>query len=196
MLRFTPTHRCRLMERYCPAGSTRLEPGVFYECRGYWEVSYRLLAHITLLELTTVRLALKEFLKYCALRENEVVKLYTDNMVVMYVVNQWVSKSPAIMAELRRLHQLCKCHGLVLDLHHLPPALNHFADRLSRRRRVADCLPSLTGVPGHWWVGDSEHDLKLDWGQVELLRPPLDMLPLVPQKVRRDRFQGLMLIPC
>jgi hypothetical protein len=143
----------------------------FHECRGYWEGSHRELAHITLLELTTVGLALKEILEYCVLRENEVVKLYPDNMVVMYVVNQWVSKSPAIMAELRRLHQLCKCHGLVLDLHHLPSALNLFANRLSRRRRVADYLPSLTGVPGHWWVGDSEHDLKL------------------------DRFQGLMLVP-
>jgi hypothetical protein len=84
----------------------------------------------------------------------------------------------------------------MLDLHHLPSALNLFADGLSRRRRVVNYFPSLTGVPDHSWVGDSEHDLKMDWSQVELLRPPLEMLPLVPQKVRRDRFQGLVLIPC
>jgi hypothetical protein len=143
-----------------------------------------------------MRLALKEFLEYCVLRENEVVKLYTDSMVFMYVGNQWVSKSPAIMAELRRPHQFCKRHGLMLDLHHLPSALDLFADRLSRRRRVVDYLPSLTGVPDHWWAVDSEHDLKMDWSQVELFRPPLEMLPLVPQKVRQDRFQGLVLIPC
>jgi hypothetical protein len=148
------------------------------------------------LELTTVRLPLKEFLEYCVLLENEVVKLYIDNMMVMYVVNQCVSKSPATMAGLQMLHQFCKRHGLMLDLHHLPSALNLFADRLSTRRRVVDYLPSLTGVPDHWWVGDSEHDLKLDWGQVELLRLPLEMLPLVPKKGRRDRFQGLVLIPC
>jgi hypothetical protein len=31
---------------------------------------------------------------------------------------------------------------------------------------------------------------------VELSRPPLEMLPLVPQKVRGERFQGLVLITC
>jgi hypothetical protein len=129
----------------------------YYECRGYWEGSHKELGHIAVLELTTVRLALKEFLEYCVMRENKVVKLYTDNMVGMHVVNQWVSKSPAIKAELRRLHQFFKRHGLMLDLHHLPSALNLFADRLSRRRRVVDYLPSFTGVPDHWWVGDSEH---------------------------------------
>jgi hypothetical protein len=141
------------------------------------------------LELMMVRLALKAFLGYFVLRENEVVKLYTDNMVVMYVLNQWVSKSPAIMAELRRLHQFCKRHGLMLDLHHHPSALNLFADRLSRRRRVGDYLPSLTGVPDHWWVGDSEHDFKLDWDQMESLRPPLEMLPLVPRKFAGTGFR-------
>jgi hypothetical protein len=34
------------------------------------------------------------------------IKLYTDNMMTMFVVNKRVSKSPVIMAELRRLHQL------------------------------------------------------------------------------------------
>jgi hypothetical protein len=44
--------------------------------------------------------------------------------------------------------------------------------------------------------GESEHDLKLDWGKVELLRPSLEMLSLVPRKARQDRFRGLMLVPC
>jgi hypothetical protein len=61
---------------------------VFYECRGYCEGSHKELTHVTVLELTTVRLPLKDFLEYCVLLENEVVKLYIDNMVVMYVVNQ------------------------------------------------------------------------------------------------------------
>jgi hypothetical protein len=108
----------------------------FYEFRGYWEGSHLNKAHITLLELATVRLCLKDFLQHCVLRRDAVIKLYTDNMVTMFVVNKWVSKSPVIMAELRRLHQLCKCHGLELELHHLPSALNLYADRLSRRRRV------------------------------------------------------------
>jgi hypothetical protein len=125
-----------------------------------------------------------------------VVKLCTDNMVVIYVVKHWVSKSPAVMAELGRLHRFCGRQGLTLDLHHLPSALKLFPDRLSRRRWVVDYITLLGGVPDHWWVGDSEHDLKLDWGKVELLRPPLEMLPLVPRKACQGRFRGLMLIPC
>jgi hypothetical protein len=153
-------------------------------------------ADITLLELATVRLCLKDFLQHCVLRRNAVIKLYTDNMVTTFVVNKWVSKSPVIMAELRRLHQLFKRHGLKLELHHLPSALNLYADRLPTRRRVVDCLPSLDGVPEHWWVRDSEHDLKLDWSEVDLLRPPLEMLPLVPRKAHQDCFKGLMLVLC
>jgi hypothetical protein len=61
---------------------------------------------------------------------------------------------------------------------------------------VADYLPSLDGVPERWWVGDSEHDLKLDWIKLDLLRPPLEMLPLVPRKAHQDCFKDLMLVPC
>jgi hypothetical protein len=70
----------------------------FYECRGYWEGSHLNKAHITLLELATVRLCLKDFLQRCVLRRDAVINLYTDNMVTMFVVNKWVSKSPVIMA--------------------------------------------------------------------------------------------------
>jgi hypothetical protein len=116
-------------------------------------------------------------------------------MVTMFVVNTWVSKSPINLADLRRLLQFCKCHGLELELHHLPSALNLYVDRLSRRRRVVDYLPSLEGVPEHGWVGESEHDLKVDWRKVDLLRPPLEMLPLVPRKAHQDYFKGLILVP-
>jgi hypothetical protein len=127
----------------------------WYETRGFWEGTHREVAHIAMLELTTVRLALRAFLDHCVLRESEIIRLYTDNQVVMRTVRAWVSKSPALMAELRRLHRLCRRHGLILDIHHLPPALNLYADRLSRRRRVVDYLPTLQGFPDHWWVGDT-----------------------------------------
>jgi hypothetical protein len=167
-----------------------------YECWGYWEGSHLGKAHITLLDLATVRLCPNDVLHHCVLRRDAVIKLYTENIVTMFVVNKWASKSPLIMAELRRLYQFCQRHGLELELHHLPSALNLYADRLSRRRRVADYLPSLDGVPEHWWVGDSEHDLKLDWIKVDLLRPPLKILPLIPGKAHQDCFKGLMLVPC
>jgi hypothetical protein len=127
----------------------------YYECRGYGQGSHREIAHITIFELNMVRLALREFVEHCVLRENEVVKLYTDKMVMMYMVNQWVSKSPAVMAEVRRLHRFCGRHGLTLNLHHLHSALNLFADRLSRRRRVVDisrrwAASRIIGVSGTW----------------------------------------------
>jgi hypothetical protein len=37
--------------------------------------------------------------------------------------------------------------------------------------------------------------MKMIWGEVELLRPPLEFLALVLEKVKRDGFKGLMLIP-
>jgi hypothetical protein len=63
-------------------------------------------AHITLLELATVRLRLKDFLQHFILRRDAVIKLYNDNVVTMFVLNEWVSKSPVIVAELQRLHLL------------------------------------------------------------------------------------------
>jgi hypothetical protein len=35
-----------------------------------------------------------------------------------------------------------------------------------------------------WWWGESEHDYKLDWSGLDLVRPPLEMLPIVPGRCR------------
>jgi hypothetical protein len=122
--------------------------------------------------------------------------VYTDNSTFMNTVNAWVSRSPTIMPELRRLYQLCDRHGLQLEMRFLPSALNIYADRLSRRRRVTDYLPRIKEIPESWWSGDSELDYKINWSQIDLLRPPLEMLPLVPRKVEADGFRGMLLVPC
>jgi hypothetical protein len=75
--------------------------------------------------------------------QKRVVRLYTDKMIVVFVIKKWVSTSPASMAELRRLHRLSSRHGLALDMHHRPSAPNLYADLLARRRRVADYPPTL-----------------------------------------------------
>jgi hypothetical protein len=175
-------YRATLFHGEHEAGTRR-----FYERRGSWKGSHKELAHITVLELLTVRLALKAFLGYFVLRENEVVKLYTDNMVVMYVLNQGVSKSPAIMAELRRLHQFCKRHGVGFA----SPSVGTepFRRQIVEAEESGRLSPVIDRVPDHWWVGDSEHDFKLDWDQMELLRPPLEMLPLVPRKFAGTGFR-------
>ena len=166
-----------------------------FETQGYWEGSHRKLAHITILELLTVRLTLETFIEHCLIQQAEIVKLYTDNMVVMYTVSAMVSRSPLIMAELRRLYDFLKQEGLELQLHHLPSALNLYADRLSRRRRLLDYLPRLPTVPEHWWEGDSEHDMKASLAFTEYLRPPLELSPLVARKIRADKFSGLLIMP-
>jgi hypothetical protein len=86
-------------------------------------------------------------------------------------------------------------HDISLEMRYLPSALNLYTDRLSRGHRAFEYFSSLTGVREHWWVGAaSEHDMKMAWGKVELLRAPLELLALVPEKVKREEFKGLMLI--
>jgi hypothetical protein len=169
---------------------------------GFWDKGCKQVAHITLLELSTVRLALQEFVHMCrvnelleSLQRREVIRIYKDNQVIMHVINSMVSRSSTLMAELRRLHNLLQEHNLTLKMRYLPSALNLFADRLSRRRRAFAYLPSIPGLREHWWVRASEQDMKTTWGNVELLCPPMDLMALVPEKVKRDDFKGLMLIP-
>jgi hypothetical protein len=56
---------------------------------GFWDKGCKQVAHITLLELSTVRLELQEFVHMCALQRGEVIQLYTDNQVTMHVINRW-----------------------------------------------------------------------------------------------------------
>jgi hypothetical protein len=94
----------------------------------------------------TLRLMVQEFAERCLLRLGEVIHLFTDNMVVMYTVQAMMSRSPLLMAELRRLRSFLVQCGISLQMHHLPSALNLYADRLSRVRKALDLLPSLPQV--------------------------------------------------
>lgn len=197
----TPTatiHTDASMQAYgATLASGALEAGSkgFFEVQGYWDPVYRETAHITILELLTVRLSLEEFVEHCLIRDGEIIRLFTDNQVVAQVVTAMCSKSEMIMAELRRLHQFLKDHGVALQMRFLPSALNLFADRLSRRRRYNDYLPRLEIIPEHWWTGESEHDFKESWRNVLYLRPPLEYLPTVPRKILKDCFEGVLLVP-
>ena len=176
-------------------GAQRAGTKGFFEVQGYWDPIFRETAHITILELMTVRLTLEEFVKHCLIKEDEIIRLFTDNQVVSQVVTAMCSKSPQLMAELRRLREFLRDQGVSLQMEFLPSALNLYADRLSRRRRYNDYLPELAGIPSHWWAGESEHDFKLSWSNIRLLRPPLEFLPLVRRKIEDEGFQGLLLVP-
>lgn len=171
-------------------------PGM-YEVLGYWDPELRRRAHITELELRTVRLSLTSFMHLIKTAKEDVVRLYTDNTVTMYVVNAMMSKSKTLMRELRLLHALLWRHGVRLDAQYLPSALNLYADRLSRSRRAFDYLPSVkeSGVMEHQWIGASDYDYLGSWAGAEYVRPHLDDIPIALQKARRDGFAGVMLLP-
>jgi hypothetical protein len=74
----------------------------------------------------------------------------SETMTVIHTVNKWVSRSPTEMAELRRLYQLYSRHRLMLEMRVHPSALNLYADRLLRSRRVTEYLPRIKEVPESW----------------------------------------------
>ena len=88
-------------------------------------------AHINELELSAALLALENFLPFARERH---VQLVTDSLVTVHVVRNFTSRSPRLLAKLRRLRALCEANGITLSTRHLPSVLNCWADRLSRRR--------------------------------------------------------------
>lgn len=81
-------------------------------------------------------------------------------MVVMQQVAAMVSRSPPLMAELRRIPAFLRRKGIVLQIYQLPSALKLYADRLSRRRRLQDylALPRIGGASSRFawpaaWTG-------------------------------------------
>eukprot|EP00873_Tetraselmis_striata_P026276 jgi/Tetstr1/446540/TSEL_034065.t1 len=84
------------------------------EARGFWSSADKR-QHITWKELKAVRLAVESFLPHLAGRN---VLLHEDNQTVCHVLSGLTSRSPEMMAELRRLWCLLDSHGI-----HLSPRL-------------------------------------------------------------------------
>lgn len=93
--------------------------------------------HINVLELATVRLGLLSFVNHLRAGAT-MVRLMMDSMVSVHVINNRASKSEAMMAELRLLERFCAQNGVQLRASHLPSAVNHEADRLSRTADSTD----------------------------------------------------------
>eukprot|EP00873_Tetraselmis_striata_P046592 jgi/Tetstr1/466856/TSEL_011313.t1 len=98
------------------------------EARGFWSSADER-QHITWKELKAVRLAVESFLPHLAGRN---VLLHEDNQAVCQVLSGLTSRSPQMMAELRRLWCLLDSHGIHLRARYIRSAANIWADRLSR----------------------------------------------------------------
>eukprot|EP00873_Tetraselmis_striata_P011019 jgi/Tetstr1/431283/TSEL_020978.t1 len=98
------------------------------EARGFWSSADER-PHITWKELKAVRLAVESFLPHLAGRN---VLLHEDNQAVCHVLLGLTSRSPEMMAELRRLRCLLDSHGIHLRARFIRSAANIWADRLCR----------------------------------------------------------------
>eukprot|EP00873_Tetraselmis_striata_P005720 jgi/Tetstr1/425984/TSEL_016333.t1 len=90
-------------------------------------------AHITLKELKAVRLAIESFLP---MLQNRHIRLHEDNQAIVGVLTNLTSRSPRLMAELRKTWYLMDTHGITLSVRYIRSAANIWADRLSRE---VDC---------------------------------------------------------
>jgi hypothetical protein len=100
--------------------------------RGFW-MPHERRHHITLLEARAVNLALRSFLRCVAAQiKCQHILLFEDNMAVKHILANLVSKSPAIMAEVRAIMATLDDASSVMETTWLPSAVNETADGLSR----------------------------------------------------------------
>lgn len=107
------------------------------EARGYHGIN-RSGLHINCLELGAVTRALQSF-KHL-IPGGSVIRLRTDSMVTLGVMRAGSSRSPALMAEMRDLHELCSDMQVELRVEHVSSVLNDWADRLSRENDSTDWI--------------------------------------------------------
>eukprot|EP00873_Tetraselmis_striata_P033248 jgi/Tetstr1/453512/TSEL_040481.t1 len=98
------------------------------ETRGIWWAANER-RHITWKELKAVRLAVESFLPHLAGRR---VLLHEDNQSVCSDLADLTSRSPEMMAELRKLWYMLDNNGIHITARYIRSAANVWADRLSR----------------------------------------------------------------
>jgi len=103
--------------------------GGLLEARGF-HGTLRSGLHINVLELGAITLALRSF--RADIPPGTIIRLRTDSMVALGVLNAQSSRSLVLMEEYRALHALCAEMDVELRAEHLSSALNEWADRLSR----------------------------------------------------------------
>jgi len=92
--------------------------------------------HINCLELGAITLALRSF--QALIPAGTVIRLRTDSMVALGVLEAGSSRSPVLMSQYRELYELCAVLQVELRVEHIPSVLNEWADRLSRENDSTD----------------------------------------------------------
>ena len=189
-----------------------------HQGQGLWQAEERRLT-ISVRELRAVRLLLLgHFASLAKGSEVRRVLLWEDNSAVVSAINRMVSKSPAMMSELRKLHRCLHHLGVHVSAQWLPSAVNRYADRLSRTWNVRDVslntwlleelrrAYNLAPVPFRYPpMGDHPCALRKQamqqlqdyWGDgtPRLWNPPPELIPLVLKKIRMESGEGLLLVP-
>ena len=108
--------------------------------------------HITLLELYPICIALHI---WGPLLANKSIKLFTDNIAVVYIINNFSSKDANIMILLRHLVLTCMRNNILIKALHIRGVDNTTSDLLSRSQvqRAKEIAPHLeekpTLIPDH-----------------------------------------------
>jgi len=178
--------------------------------------------HINVKEVAAIRYSLLALAG--AFSSGDAVRIVTDSQVALHVVNALASRSPALCAELRRLHAVAQDLGVSLEAEWIPTALNVWADKLSRARNSTDWtldrtyFDSLDSAYGPHSVdrfatwdnrqltrynspvldqGRAPVDaFKEDWSQDNnWINPPFDDIPRVLDKIYSDKATATVIVP-
>jgi hypothetical protein len=71
--------------------------------------------------------------KVCELRSRTAGAAVSETMFTVHIKRNWTSRSPRLLALLCKPRALCVVRSIKVSTRHLPPVLNLWVDRLSRR---------------------------------------------------------------
>lgn len=143
------------------AGGKNRGIGIYFQgkfAHGRWPSEWAengILTDITFLELFPV------FIAVCiwgAILRNKKIMFNIDNLSVVHIINKKSSKSPRVMAVLRRLVLATLQFNILIKAQHIPGKVNKIADALSRcdlqrfRNLCPAAEPQSTEIPDHLWT--------------------------------------------
>ena len=187
---------------------------------GFWSPD-ELPWHITRKELVAVRLSVQHFLPQLA---GHRVLLHEDNMAVVWILTHFMSRSPELMHELRRLWYLLDAYDISLRAVYIRSAENRIADAASRLacsrdyvivRALFEMLMARWGwctvdafasaataqLPRYWAahaeaLGEATDALAQDWrGECLWVHPPPALLPAVAQMLEESGAEAYVCAP-